>query len=610
MRTLILFLVLFNISFSKAQTNYEDDSRSWSIRLLVLKSVDFGNLCGAQLDKKSISEPSFDSIQTQLVEIENGLKEFWYNSRYRALRGLCYMYYGRRLAEVYRIHGDSIKSNETLFILLNWIEEVYNDEYFPISVAGASDTELLNFSLQNLRDQIIHSMYVIMDRTYTSKDAVNFDRTVGLFFKLNFDNTASNEDVEQLYFWRLQTMKDLNRKIDVRLDWIREMMLFLNRTGGKYGNWKVIDNDASLIFYDAILEFNKTGSKNRLRDLIFASKTLIDMGHKTEPENLYSMAIKQNNPMDIDTALIIYDYFYKSGDIKSARNALDCVRVDWLGCVNLSILAYSYRQLGDIEKADKLYDEYKKCMREHKRYERKQKRSDMFDVFDWVPEFWKEKVNVAFSVNPLAGLNTKSGRTGGLYKFVPLSADVRTGVFFHEFRWNYFINYNGSERFTRGNLVEPKIENEIRNEWISLKGNDFSYYLGIVAKRTEDEGYDSRWSGFHSFGFQYLWGNFNAAEEQTSVVIKGNLNTQDLKIRPEIYRKEYLVNWKYSRFYKRVFYYTIFTGFGIGWRNITYNSQTPGIGDDQLNKSDETTFFDARLIHENWLGPKLTFRAG
>lgn len=111
MRTLILFLVLFNISFSKAQTNYEDDSRSWSIRLLVLKSVDFGNLCGAQLDKKSISEPSFDSIQTQLVEIENGLKEFWYNSRYRALRGLCYMYYGRRLAEVYRIHGDSIKSN-------------------------------------------------------------------------------------------------------------------------------------------------------------------------------------------------------------------------------------------------------------------------------------------------------------------------------------------------------------------------------------------------------------------------------------------------------------------------------------------------------------------
>lgn len=590
-----------------AQTDYREDIRNVSASAAVKKSRELANLCVSQINAETLSSSGFDSVVSAQIELENRLKVFENNSRYRPLLGLCFSIYLDELAEMYDLTGDSITSLKLSIKQLHWIEETYNNTVYPITLAiEGNSNSYSEITMSFMFEPVSNAMRSILIKTVKYKDVENASRTAKLI--LEWGLRANESERREIYAFRYKALMILKAPLYERLDWLRKTMTFYSYEKNSTGAWKYENIDLSIEFYNLLAEWKKSGKFNSQSDLMLAARALEDMGNTEMADNAYQEILTDGGLLNYETTIKIYDYYRSKRQNEKAKQALNRVNVAYLGCVDLSVIALKYSELGDTKKASEFQGLYKKCIRDHKKNEREQKRQNVLGSFSWIPDFWNEKMSVALSINPLVGINT--GRVGGIYKYIPMSADLRTGSLLHEFRWNRFIDYNGSDRFTGGNLAKPEIENEITNEWKSLRGNDFSYYLGIIAHRTEDQGYDSRWKGYHAFGVQYLWGNFESDEETALVMFKGNSMAQDVQIRPVIYRSEWLIQWKYSRYYTKWFYYTMFMGAGVGQRNLAYNSPDVGVTESQLSSSSESTFYDQRLVQSNWAGRKLTFRAG
>ena len=590
------------------QTDYTEDSRSQEIREVVIASVELGNLCGRHFLAEEFSAARYDSILQAAADVRAQLKSFEYSSRYRPLLGMCNFLFLDRLALVYDKQGDSIMAYAMFREQMDWIAETYKSELYPIIIVGSMEGYQSDYSISEMYEPVswaLRNLAVVANRFDDSKTLLD---AIRLFMELGLKSEVS--DRRTMYAMACVALDDLHATVDERKEWMMKAVYYFKSSNVRKTDWLWNGYDMSAAFYNLLKELRKVGKSVSTEDLMLAAVMQRDMNRSTLEDEIYQLVLNEQGLLSFDVGIDIYDYYYPLGRKAEAKRALQRLNVQNLGCVDLSVVAARYRQLGEDALAKEFDKKYKKCMQEHKQFERWRRRQDRPDVFGWVPDFWDEKMNLALSVNPLAGLNTKMGTAGSAFKFIPMSADLRTGAFLHEFRWNKFLDYNGSERFTRGNLGKVSIENEIFNEWKSLRGNDFSYYLGIIAHRTEDEGYDERWKGYHAFGVQYLWGQFQAKEEVASVLFKNNTMPQDVRIVPQIYRHEWLVQWKYSRFYKGIFYYTLFTGVGAGQRSLEYNSPDAGISEAQLRSATESSFFDQRLVQSNWVGYKLSFRAG
>lgn len=602
----ILFLFCLQLS---AQTDYRSDLRSEGAARAAVKSRELLNMCVEYYKSGSASADGYNSIKSAHQDLDALLVPFENNSRYRVLLGMCYTMHLHMVARVYQLKGDSALAYRLMLKQLDWIEETFKRENYPVQVVieGNAD-QYEEYTQGDLYPIVAQAVGTVLLTSYYKEDWAVTSRSCNLFIDLGLK--AEEGERRDIYYKRYQALQNLNVPLTERLDWLRKTMLYYQSTMGSGKNWNSSGADLSMEFYNLLQAWKRAGQKNSQSDLMLAAKALRGMNHLKEADNVYREVLTETGLLNFDNTITIVDFYTAQDKKDQAIAALKRVNADNLGCVDLSVIGRRYRELGDLQSAEEFEKRYRKCMRDHKKWQRWQRRQDNFDLWGWLKEGWKEKANLSVSVNPLAGLNNDMGRKGGVFKYIPMSADLRTGAFLHEFRWNRFMYYNGSERFTRGNLVEPKIENEITNEWNSLRGNDYSYYLGIVAHRTEDEGYNPRWKGYHAFGVQYLWGNFESDEEVASVLFKGNTVAQDVRIRPTIYRYEWLLQWKYSRFYTKWFYYTLFIGAGTGQRSLSYNSPDPGIAEGQLMSSTETTFYDTRLVQSNWIGRKLTFRAG
>lgn len=608
MKQLLLVLCMLVSLLAQAQTDYVDDVRAEELTQLYEEARLLNNRCNAYVMDDALRQVTYDSLRDAYAALDIKLKALDYSSRYRPVLGLCYATCLGRVAAMYMKHEDTGAAYIQQLKLIQWLEETYNSEMYPIKLKVIGESEYYEFNRDFLANKLRIALGPAINVALTKEDWETVKRGVVLFLDPILSVETDNKKMAHLLYY--QALEALEAPTDEKLEWLVKTVRFYKSVDPYNKNWRVEAFDISMTFYELLADMNASNQSVELNIERLCASLLRDMYNKKEVHTIYTRILTQRGLLDFDTDYEIYDYYYSLGEKADAKFALSRINVEYLGCVDLSVVARCYRDLGEEELAKEFEKRYKKCMRESKQMDRWSKRQEFADAFDWIPDFWDEKMNIALSVNPIAGLNTKAGRVGGPFKFIPMSADMRMGAFVHEFRWNRFIDYNGSDRFTRGNLGKATIENEIFNQWKSLKGNDYSYFLGVVAHRTEDEDYDARWKGYHAFGPQYLWGSFTAGEEVASVLLKGNTTPQDIRIRPSITRSEWLFMWKYSRFYKGIFYYTLFTAVGAGQRSLAYNSPDAGIGEGQLLSATESTFYDQRLVQSNWTGRKLTMRAG
>ncbi len=214
----------------------------------------------------------------------------------------------------------------------------------------------------------------------------------------------------------------------------------------------------------------------------------------------------------------------------------------------------------------------------------------------------ERKVNFALATNPFAGFNV-SGK-GGFFKFLPVSAELRTGGIIHEFRINTFMGNNFKNRFIGGKMVENAPTQN--SGWINLKGADYSYGLYFVKNKISSYKKECESAGG---GIQFLYGNFTTDPEMVLVKQK-NANTL-VKMNPQISRYEVLLNYKGAVFsWKSHIFITGFWGIGAGSRSIKYNPSTAGFTEEMLKDETKTIFEDKRYNQKNWTGYYLAFRLG
>lgn len=208
-------------------------------------------------------------------------------------------------------------------------------------------------------------------------------------------------------------------------------------------------------------------------------------------------------------------------------------------------------------------------------------------------------VNLALLFNPFAGANITGN--GGFLKFLPMSAELRTGKIVHEFRYNMFFGGDFKNRFVGGKLDN---EADVNNKWKNLHGADYSY--GIIFVKN-DKGYNGQECTSGGGGLQFLYGAFQSDKETTNVTINGAYGT--INVTPNIKRYEAILNFKYIYFdWKSHFSATMFYGFGLGMREITYNNSV--FSESTLKDKDKTVFEDQRFTQKNWEGAYFTLRLG
>lgn len=213
----------------------------------------------------------------------------------------------------------------------------------------------------------------------------------------------------------------------------------------------------------------------------------------------------------------------------------------------------------------------------------------------------KRFLNLAVMANPLAGLNVGTS-SDGMFKFLPMSAALRTGKLVHEVRYNPFFGGDFKNRFIFGKTSNSDIDNN--DKWKNLRGADYSYELVFV--KNEFSSYRKTCNSMGG-GFQILYGEFTSNPESVAVRVN-NLNATTT-ISPKIVRYEGIINFNFFLFnWKNHLSATLFYGVGAGKRSITYNSNL--FSESTLQDDTKTEFFDKRLIQDNWKGAYITFRGG
>ncbi len=213
-------------------------------------------------------------------------------------------------------------------------------------------------------------------------------------------------------------------------------------------------------------------------------------------------------------------------------------------------------------------------------------------------------MNFAIAANPFAGLNISGN--GHAFNFLPLSAELRTGVIIHELRINTFNGLDAKNRFVAGKLIEnapPK-----NGGWKNIRGADYSY--GIYFVKNKMSSYKKNCESLGG-GLQFLYGSFTTNPEKINVTMK-NIPTI-INVKPEINRYEVLLNYKLNIYDRKThFFFTTFWGLGAGVRNIKYNAtQIVGtsISEGDL-KDNKSVFDDKRFTQQNWTGYYFTIRLG
>ena len=210
------------------------------------------------------------------------------------------------------------------------------------------------------------------------------------------------------------------------------------------------------------------------------------------------------------------------------------------------------------------------------------------------------RINLAIMANPFAGANI-SGK-GGFFKFLPLSAELRTGKIVHEFRVNTFFGADFKNRLVGGKLSDES--GNVNEGWKNLKGSDRSYAMVFV--KNDISTYRKTCNSIGG-GFQLVYGTFTSDPETTVVSINGIRGT--IKVDPRIKRYEGVLIFKYTVFdWKSHISATMFYGLGLGLREIAYGN--PVFSDDVLKDKAQTQFDDRRYNSANWAGSYLVARLG
>jgi hypothetical protein len=209
-------------------------------------------------------------------------------------------------------------------------------------------------------------------------------------------------------------------------------------------------------------------------------------------------------------------------------------------------------------------------------------------------------VNLALQFNPFAGLNISGN--GGIFKFLPMSASLRTKGIVHEFRYNPFFGFNAKNRFVAGKITENDVS--FNDGWKNIKGADYGYSFIVV--KNDYRSY-SKTVNSAGMGLNVIYGKFTTDEEVAQATINGI--SSPLILRPVIQRYEALVTFNWTTFsWKSHLSGTVYYGFGAGMRDLTYGNYT--FSQEILADKDKTVFSDKRFVQTNWTGPYFTFRTG
>ena len=210
-------------------------------------------------------------------------------------------------------------------------------------------------------------------------------------------------------------------------------------------------------------------------------------------------------------------------------------------------------------------------------------------------------VNLALQCNPFAGLNISGN--GGFFKYLPMSASLRTKGIVHEFRYNPFFGFDAKNRFVAGKITENDVN--LTAGWKNLKGADYGYSF-IIAKN--DYRSYSKTVNSAGVGLNVIYGKFSTDPEQDVQASVNNVNLS-LTMRPVIERYEALVTFSYTSFsWKSHLSGTVYYGFGAGMRELTYGNSL--FTQETLADKDKTVFYDKRYVQTNYTGPYFTFRTG
>ncbi len=244
----------------------------------------------------------------------------------------------------------------------------------------------------------------------------------------------------------------------------------------------------------------------------------------------------------------------------------------------------------DCNKAESLYE--KKAKKEKKENKSKSSSSSYSSS--------SRKVNFALMANPFAGLNISGN--GGFFKYLPMSATLRTKSVLHEVRYNPFFGFDAKNRFIAGKITESDVS--LNSGWKNIKGYDVSY--AILFGKSDVSSYKKTVTSTGG-GITLLYGNFKTDDETVTATID-NINT-NLILRPEIKRYEGLFTFNITTMsWSNHLAFTAYYGFGAGLRTLTYGNYT--FSQEKLSDPDATKFNDKRWVQSNWSGPYFTARAG
>lgn len=604
-----LFFVVICLHSLHAQTDYRKDPQTETINELFLITYALSDSCSRFLKSSDKSPTTLQQIKSEFNLFEQTARKLSYGTRYNQVVATCELILHSYMIPVFSYTKEIDKESRLLSEFLDKTKNYYQDENFPISYTNAEDeNSYYTIYAGDLFNQVNRGITAVYNDVLMKKDSEGVEEV--LEYALDNGMIADeNSERQQLYLNYYIAKKLLNRPNTELFQALQKTIEYTLATD--LTKWVHQEIDITLLYFEMLETMDKNGETISLSTLMKCAEALGEAGNSEEKETVYKKVLSKFNRLNIDDALLLYDFFVSISQNEFAEKALDKVDHEYLGCVNLSVMGYKYEQINSLEKSEEYKDRYKKCMREHKNDKVGNAFGNFFDfTFGWMPSFWREKTNLAISVNPIVGINVNAGTRGDVYNFMPMSVDLRTGKLLHEFRWNPYWNYYADKKFTTGNIALPENINEDNNGWQSLDGNDFSYALTGVVKENESDSYDPKWKSYHAFGLQYLWGNFKAGTEKTMAYFNNDINGTEIELTPQIFRRELLVDYKYSRFYTKFFYYTIYIGAGLGERSITYNATDPVYSEEILKNTSITYLNDSRLFYPNWTFYKLAFRAG
>jgi hypothetical protein len=465
---------------------------------------------------------------------------------------------------------------------LNFCDNTNISSRYPIRLDG---------TVENTQIVIDHNKAQTLIRNHLNNfkkntiSAQNHTKTIEILLKYEKLGLVTESEKENHYFdlFIYSQLQSPQKHSDI-LNFLEKYYDFTIKKPQNQRVWNKKSYNIPEQFRDALIINHNNKANVSIQTYYKCANALNETNKKEDAIAIYELLFSK--PLSIAESIQLFEAFKRENSFKNAEKALNMH--DITNCNDLQSMEERYKSINAKSKADMYAKRRRSCEKKEKKEKRKRS--------------LKYNYSLRVTANPIAGLDLGADGDEKVFKFLPMSADLRIKNIEHEFRWNPFFGLDAKNRFVMGKTIDDVPKQN--NGWKNIQGNDYSYSITFLDYNKSRYG-----SPAVRLGAMYLWGNFTADGEVVSY--SRGFQNANVFIEPTIRRRELLFHMKTSvQIPKTPINISMYMALGAGARRIYYNPDASSFVNEDFLKDEATQFADRRFVQQNWAGHYISFRSG